>query len=261
MKRSTVLETIGVLTADVRPGEFELRGEASGCRGDVRRVDGGARPRRGAGEGPRGVIPQLPQAERVLLVSQDGDTRELRVRASRIRHADRDRAAPSRTVFDLVTREGHAILCADISADVRLSESDSLGKARVRTIMCVPIWDTERRPVGVLELDAEHRQGRFTQEDLDFLVALATTISMALENARLHDLALRLREWDREGQDARVVQDCLIPRNLRNCEATNSGITTSRLASSAEIISTIVRCAGARSRGGRDGETMGHRGR
>ena len=82
---------------------------------------------------------------------------------------------------------------------------------QVRTMMCVPLWDHQRRAVGVLQVDTRDGRSRFTQGDLDFLVALANTISMAVENAALHELDVLEGRRLQEARNARAVQWSLIP--------------------------------------------------
>ena len=153
----------------------------------------------------------FPQAERGFILFLDERTDSLEVRASKFRHPEQGRSAPSRTVYNLVTTEGRAILCEDIAADSRFLEVQSLEMNLVRTMMCVPLWDHQRHAVGVLQVDTRELLSRFTQGDLDFLVALANTISMAVENARLHELDVLEGQRTQEARDARVVQSSLIP--------------------------------------------------
>ena len=57
--------------------------------------------------------------------------------------------------------------------------------------MCVPLWNHERVPVGILQIDTQDVQARFCPEDLDLLVAVAGPVSAAVDNARLLEEARR----------------------------------------------------------------------
>jgi serine phosphatase RsbU (regulator of sigma subunit) len=153
----------------------------------------------------------FPQTERGFIVFGDEESGELNIRASKFRSPGSARTAPSRTVYQLVTSAGQAILCEDVTADSRFAPSGSLWDSQVRTMICVPLWNHQRNAVGVLQLDTRNLGSRFTQDDLDFLVALASTISMAVENARLHQLAVLDELRKQEGRAAREVQRSLIP--------------------------------------------------
>ena len=77
-------------------------------------------------------------------------------------------------------------------------------------MMCVPLWDHGHRPVGVLQVDTRDDR-RFTEDDLDLLVAVAGTVSLAIENARLHGSRSGIRRLEQEARDARAVQRALVP--------------------------------------------------
>jgi serine phosphatase RsbU (regulator of sigma subunit)/pSer/pThr/pTyr-binding forkhead associated (FHA) protein len=208
----TILETIDVLTSTSRPGsgakpEEKLRviTEIGGQLVGVLELDTVLEKVLDA------LFQIFPQAERGFIVFHKAQSDDLDTRASKFRHPDSGRSAPSRAVYDRVTREGQAILCENIAADSRFSEIESLKQYHVRTMMCVPVWNHERHAVGILQLDTQDPRGRFTQEDLEFLVALAGTISMAVENARLHELAVLDEQQKQEGRAAREVQRSLIP--------------------------------------------------
>ena len=153
----------------------------------------------------------FPQAERGFVLFLEPQTDELRIRASKFRHAETERSAPSRTVYNQVTREGQAILCEDVPADSRFGSIRSLEMYQVRTMLCVPLWDHQHRAIGALQVDTRDGRSRFTQDDLDFVVALASTISMAVENALLHEWDVIMERRKQEARDARAVQLSLIP--------------------------------------------------
>jgi len=153
----------------------------------------------------------FPQAERSFILSRCDENDTLTTKASKLRNADADHSIPSNTVYDLVIRERQAILFEDISSDSRFSESGSIGASHVHSIMCAPLWDQQRSPVGVLQVDTRDHRKWFTLDDLDFLVAVAGTISMAVENARLHDIEVRHRQTEQEAKDAWSVQRSFIP--------------------------------------------------
>jgi serine phosphatase RsbU (regulator of sigma subunit) len=64
----------------------------------------------------------------------------------------------------------------------------------------------------VLQIDTRDEQARFEEDDLGLLAAVAGPIGVAIENARLHEIAVRHAALEREAEDARAVQLALIPR-------------------------------------------------
>ena len=153
----------------------------------------------------------LPQADRGFILLKVERTDRLILRASKFRQEDAVSPTFSRTIFNHVTREGQAILCEDIGADDRFGDSSSVKESQIRTMMCVPLWDRERHSVGVIQIDTQDEHGRFEDDDLELMVAIAGPVSMAIENSRLHALAVKQADMEREAQDARAVQLALIP--------------------------------------------------
>jgi signal transduction histidine kinase/pSer/pThr/pTyr-binding forkhead associated (FHA) protein len=149
----------------------------------------------------------FPQAERgFVTLAQEGKT-DLVPKAIKVRDGD-EQVLVSRTIFDYVTKLGKAVLSADVAVDRRFDGSRSADEARIRTMMCVPLRDHERRPVGILQLDTTDRKARFGPEDLDLLAAIAGQISVAVDNARLLDEArgrqARLEDLAQAAEAARL---------------------------------------------------------
>jgi phosphoserine phosphatase RsbU/P len=153
----------------------------------------------------------FPQAERSFILSRADVNDPLTTKASKVRNADADHSMPSSTVYDLVIEKRQAVLFEDVSTDSRLSKSGSIGASHVHSIMCAPLWDQQRRPVGVLQVDTRDHRKWFKIADLDFLVAIAGTISMAVEYARLHEIEVQHRLMAAEVRDAWTVQRSFLP--------------------------------------------------
>ena len=153
----------------------------------------------------------LPQADRGFILLKGERTDDFILKASKFREQDAVSPAFSRTIFNHVTREGQAILCEDIGADDRFGDSPSVKESQIRTMICVPLWDRERHSVGVIQIDTHDEHGRFEEDDLELMVAVAGPVSVAIENARLHAIAVKQADMEREAQDARAVQLALIP--------------------------------------------------
>jgi signal transduction histidine kinase len=133
----------------------------------------------------------FPQADRGFVLLKDEAAVDLVPRAFKTRRYDSGDLIISRTVFDHVMGEGKAILSLDVLSDRRFRASRSAQVARIRTLMCVPLWDHERRPIGILQIDTLDVQARFGPDDLDLLVAVAGPVSVAVDNAQLLDAARR----------------------------------------------------------------------
>src|SRR5262249_39797713 len=111
----------------------------------------------------------FPQAERGFLLLKKDEAGSPAPRAIKVREGHVGRVTISRTVFDYVTRLGQAVLSEDIVADARFGSSKSLDDAPSRTLICVPLKNHQRRPIGILQLDTRDLSTRFNSEDLDIL--------------------------------------------------------------------------------------------
>ena len=87
-----------------------------------------------------------------------------------------------------------------------------------KNLMAVPIPGRDSDILGVLVVgDKEERGGRiapFTDEDVVLLDSFAKQAGVAIENAHLHQEALEARQLQAEMEEARKIQENLIPENL-----------------------------------------------
>jgi serine phosphatase RsbU (regulator of sigma subunit) len=62
-----------------------------------------------------------------------------------------------------------------------------------------------------MQIDTREGRGRFEQDDLDLLVAVACQISVAVQNAQMHKALVSQREMEQELRFAREVMQSLLP--------------------------------------------------
>ena len=97
-----------------------------------------------------------------------------------------------------------------------LPESDTLFGGK--NLIAVPILGRDGDILGVLVVgDKEERGGRiapFNDEDIVLLDSFAKQAGVAIENAHLHQEALEARQLQAEMEEARKIQENLIPENL-----------------------------------------------
>jgi len=151
------------------------------------------------------------QADRGLVVLEEAGGR-LVPRWTKTRREDAaDSIRISRTICRQVMESKQAILSADAATDQRFEMSQSIADFRIRSMMCAPLIDSEGKALGVLQIDTLDQRKRFQNEDLELLVSIATQASVAIQNAQLHEQALRQREVERDMQLAREVQQGFLP--------------------------------------------------
>lgn len=117
----------------------------------------------------------------------------------------------SRSVVEKVYQEGEPILTSDAQADERFNMRQSVVILGLRSILCVPL-KIKQATIGVIYVDNRIQAGLFSYSDLELLNAIAATAAIAIENARLYQLAVEKGRLERELQMARQVQTNLLPR-------------------------------------------------
>jgi sigma-B regulation protein RsbU (phosphoserine phosphatase) len=117
----------------------------------------------------------------------------------------------SRSVVERVAREGEPILTSDAQADDRFSMRQSVLMLGLRSILCVPL-KVKNQVLGVVYVDNRLQAGIFTPDHLELLTAIASSAAIAIENARLYQVAVDKGRLERELQMAREVQASLLPR-------------------------------------------------
>jgi serine phosphatase RsbU (regulator of sigma subunit) len=152
------------------------------------------------------------QADRgfVLLKEPSG---KLVPKAVHYRRADSDDTIRiSRTIVNQVMETQQAILSADAASDSRFELSQSIADFRIRSMMCAPLVNGDGRSIGVLQLDTSDHRSRFQQDDLDVLAGVASQAAIAIDNAQLHEAAIKQNQMERDLKLAHKVQQGLLPK-------------------------------------------------
>jgi serine phosphatase RsbU (regulator of sigma subunit) len=158
----------------------------------------------------------FPRAERGFVLLEERERRILTPEAIRTRSGPTGELSISKSILQRVLNNGQAILSKDLLAE--FPNSDSVSDSRIRSLMCVPIMDQTQRPLGIIQIDTRDGRGRFEQEDLDLLAAVASQISVAVQNAQLHRDLLKQHELEQELQFARQVMQALLPERPQTVE-------------------------------------------
>jgi serine phosphatase RsbU (regulator of sigma subunit) len=154
----------------------------------------------------------FPQADRGYILLRDDAANRLIPKAIKNRREGGDDSLRiSRTIVKKVLDNNQAILLADASSDQQFNMAQSIADFQICSIMCVPLVGQDNRALGIIQVHAEDRRHQFTKEDLDVLVSVASTATIALENARLHEDLLERERVQRELQFAREVQRGFLP--------------------------------------------------
>lgn len=153
------------------------------------------------------------QAERGFLMLREADG-SLGFRAARgmdQQTIDSPEFQVSRSVVERVVQEERPLLTDNAQDDVFLGGRASIIGLGLRSILCVPL-QIKGAVRGIIYVDNRLQAGIFTQDDLELLTAIASSAAIAIENARLYQVAVEKGRMERELQVAREVQASLIPR-------------------------------------------------
>jgi transcriptional regulator with GAF, ATPase, and Fis domain len=129
------------------------------------------------------IFEVVPAERGAILLDGNGDEKFASVFA---RHRIAKSALPvpiSRTIARQVMKEGLAILGADVPGSNGLADVESLVNCHVRSLLCVPLTMFQK-VTGCIYLDTCDAAGRFDEDHLQLVAAIAGTSAVALENAR-----------------------------------------------------------------------------
>ena len=119
----------------------------------------------------------------------------------------------SRTIVNKVMETQEGILSADVMMDEEFNKAQSIADFRIRSMMCAPLIDSLGNSMGVLQIDTVKQSKRFQQEDLEVLLAVAGQAGIAIDNAQMHESALRQRVIERDLELANEVQHGFLPES------------------------------------------------
>jgi adenylate cyclase len=119
----------------------------------------------------------------VLLLDERGELVQKIARDKR--GADAPRSVPQ-SIARKAVEEKVALLSDDAVRDDRFT-GDSIVMQQVRSAICAPLIGGEDRVLGVLYVDTPSATHRFTEEDLEFVVAFAGIAGVAIENSEFSE--------------------------------------------------------------------------
>ena len=154
----------------------------------------------------------FPQADRGVMVLRDAASGKLIPRALKHRRPELvDTVRISRTIVQGVMAGKEAILSADASSDFRFKASESIVDFHIRSVMCAPLITSQGDVTGVIQIDTSDQRNRFSRDDLEVLASVACQAAIAVENAELHETAIRDQKRSRELEVAHDVLRGFLP--------------------------------------------------
>ena len=152
------------------------------------------------------------QADRGFVIMRPKPDAPLVPVASKARRQDDELTMRiSRTIVRQALESKKAILSADAATDSRFSEAQSIADFQIRSLICAPMISSGGEPLGVIQIDTNNQRSRFTDLDLQILAGVASQASIAMDNARMHEEAIKQRALQRDLELARQMQHALLP--------------------------------------------------
>jgi serine phosphatase RsbU (regulator of sigma subunit) len=152
------------------------------------------------------------QADRCFIILRDDPTSKLIPKVIKTRRtSDETTARFSKQIVNKCLETSQALLSEDASSDNRFVLSQSIADFRIRSVMCAPLLGQDDVGLGVIQLDTQDRNKKFTQDDLSLLMGVASQASIALTNAKLHEEQLAGERHQSEMELAREVQRKFLP--------------------------------------------------
>ena len=135
-------------------------------------------------------------AERASVFLYDEKRDELWSRYAMEMGNDEIRFPASAGIAGHVLHSRKAVQVDDAYADPRFNSAvDKSTQFRTRNILCAPILNKAGKPVGVTQV-VNKREGKFTERDLQRLAAFTAQVSVSLENAKLFDEVLQVKNYN-----------------------------------------------------------------
>ena len=183
------------------------------------------------------------QADRGFIILRTLPDGPLIPKAIKCRQADmEDRVRISRTIVNQAMESKQALLSADAASDVRFESSQSIADLRIRSLMCAPLINSEGHALGVIQVDTTDQRQRFQKDDLDVLASIAAQAAIAVDNAQMHETALKRQSLERDLELAHKVQRGLLPRPRPAWPTITFSTSTNRPTRSAAITTTMSIC-------------------
>ncbi len=131
------------------------------------------------------IFKYLP-VERGLIILFDEEGNPIPKLTKFIEGAEQQDIPISRTILKMVAEQQVSLMTSNALEDARLLGGKSIAIHGIRSAMCVPLWNRQR-VIGAVQVDSPIHIGRFTEEDLDLLTALANFAAVAVERAQLSE--------------------------------------------------------------------------
>jgi len=150
------------------------------------------------------------QADRCFIIQVD-DRNRLFAKVFRARRPNADDRF-SRTIIRRCLDSMSAYLSEDASSDSLLEAAQSIAEFRIRSVMCVPLINSNGTATGAIQLDTQDITKKFREDDLKLLTIVANLASVSVEKAQTHLALMAQQKVQNEIELAKKVQLGFLPQ-------------------------------------------------
>ena len=176
---------------------------------------------------------------RAFLILQEGESLKIRVALTASGEHLASVEKLSRTLARDVARTGKPIRAGSAWREEATSHIDSIQQGQMESVLCLPLRDRDRRPIGAVYVDATDRRDAFRNQDTELLQSFCDLAAVVLENLRQQERRLRTERLASVGLTANyLLHDLKTPLTvIRGC----AEILASESDISAEMSESIIR--------------------
>jgi phosphoserine phosphatase RsbU/P len=161
-----------------------------------------------------GLFTVFKQADRGFFIVQDANGQFVPRAIKTRRERDESSARFSKTILKKCMENAEAVLIEDTSENNQLVLAASISDFKVRSVMAAPLVSSDGEVFGIVQVDTQDRKNKFSNEDLQLLIAVANQAAVALDNVKLHENLNVRQKMAREIELAKEVQKCFLPNKL-----------------------------------------------
>ncbi|MDJ0733279.1 MAG: adenylate/guanylate cyclase domain-containing protein [Nostocaceae cyanobacterium] len=130
---------------------------------------------------------EIVSIDRAAILIVDETSKQLECQAVKLRSGiPTEEQFYSTKITNFVCENGDAIVTSDACLDQRFHNSESILSQAIRASMCIPLKPREK-VIGVLYVDNLSMSDAYSDEDVEFLTALANQAAIAIDNAQLYN--------------------------------------------------------------------------
>ncbi|BAY31171.1 adenylate cyclase [Nostoc carneum NIES-2107] len=129
---------------------------------------------------------EIINVDRAVILLVNDTTKQLEQRVAKLRSGTSiENQFYSKNITNHVYQNGNAVVTTDACLDKRFHTSESIFVQAIRASMCIPLKPREE-VIGVLYVDNLSMSDVYSDEDVEFLTALANQAAIAIDNANLY---------------------------------------------------------------------------